>query len=113
MKKSLSIFWLATVAAAIAGCVTSGADWNRRVGTYTYNQAVSELGPPAKQETLADGRVTVEWVTRYNISAASPELDSSFQYHTASPIRTENDYRISKLRLTFTTNSLLTDWSKN
>ena len=97
----------------VAGCVTNGADWNRRVGTFTYDQAVNELGPPTTLETLPDGKVGVEWVTRYNLSAASPEMDSSFQYHTASPLQTANDYRISKLRLTFTTNSILTSWSKN
>jgi len=42
--------WLALILAALvlAGCVTQKIDWSARVGNYTYDQAVMELGPPDK-----------------------------------------------------------------
>jgi hypothetical protein len=46
-----------------AGCATPGIDWDRRIGAYTYDQAVLELGPPDKLATLTDGTVVAEWLT--------------------------------------------------
>jgi hypothetical protein len=50
----------------VAGCATSGkTDWPGRIGNYTYDNAVKELGPPDKTETLADGVRVADWfVTR-------------------------------------------------
>ena len=51
----LTILALATV--LMVGCkTTKPIDWNSRVGTYTFDQAVTELGPPDKQATLSDGK---------------------------------------------------------
>ena len=45
------------------GCATKPrVDWNSRVGSYTYDQAVVELGPPSREATLSDGRRVAEWV---------------------------------------------------
>lgn len=110
---SLPVFALAIAGIIFAGCAAQNADWNRRVGKFTYQQAVGELGQPASQETLADGQVTVEWVSRYNVSATSPEMDSGFYDHSASLARTDDITRESRLRLTFTTNNVLTRWSKD
>ncbi|HMP81631.1 MAG TPA: hypothetical protein PKA41_02855 [Verrucomicrobiota bacterium] len=51
---------------AFVGCSsTKGkADWNSRVGYFTYDQAVEELGPPDKQASLTDGGIVAEWITR-------------------------------------------------
>jgi hypothetical protein len=51
------------VAVMLAGCVTSKIDWAGRVGNYTYDQAVMEMGPPDKQAKLGDGTVVAEWLT--------------------------------------------------
>jgi len=48
----------------ITGCSTPRVDWQARVGRYTYDQAVLELGPPDKQATLTDGTRVADWVTR-------------------------------------------------
>jgi hypothetical protein len=48
----------------LAGCVTQRIDWAGRVGSYTLDQAVVELGPPDKQARLTDGTVVAEWLTR-------------------------------------------------
>ena len=51
----------ALVAVLLAGCAT-GIDWNTRVGSYTYDQAVLELGPPDKQARLSDGTTVADWL---------------------------------------------------
>jgi hypothetical protein len=66
---------------SLVGCGTpggSGSDWNSRIGIYTYAQAESELGKPAKTSTLDDGGVFAEWLTRRNVTSPAPTtgLDS-------------------------------------
>lgn len=46
------------------GCASTKIDWDSRLGLYTYDQAVVELGPPDKSATLSDGTVVAEWLTR-------------------------------------------------
>jgi hypothetical protein len=49
-------------ALVLAGCASAPkVDWNSRVGTYTYDQAVLELGPPDRSSSLADGTTVAEW----------------------------------------------------
>ena len=49
----------------LVGCATSTkTDWAARVGHYSHDQAVLELGPPDKSATLKDGGVVAEWVTQ-------------------------------------------------
>ena len=61
----LTIFALAT--ALITGCqTTKPIDWNSRVGTYTFDRAVTEFGPPDKQTTLSDGKLVAQWITHRN-----------------------------------------------
>jgi hypothetical protein len=47
-----------------AGCATPQIDWNSRIGVYTHDQAVLELGPPDRQARLEDGTLVAEWLTR-------------------------------------------------
>ncbi len=51
------------VALLVAGCATTKIDWASRVGTYTYDQAVLELGPPDKYAKITDGTIVAEWLT--------------------------------------------------
>src|SRR5688572_29841032 len=46
-----------------AGCASSKINWAERIGNYTYDQAVLELGPPDKSAKLSDGTVVAEWMT--------------------------------------------------
>ena len=39
-------------------------NWDQRVGTFTYEQAVAELGKPASVDRLADGSFVDEWLTQ-------------------------------------------------
>jgi len=54
---------MAMVLALCAGCVTR-IDWQARVGTYSYDQAIIELGPPGKSAKLTDGTVVADWMTQ-------------------------------------------------
>jgi hypothetical protein len=44
------------------GCAsTPKPDWNQRIGHYTFNQAVQELGPPFSSIRLQEGTTVAEW----------------------------------------------------
>ena len=57
--RTLGLF--SAAALLIAGCATP-IDWKTRVGAYTLDQAVIELGPPDKQAKLSDGTTVAEWL---------------------------------------------------
>jgi hypothetical protein len=46
----------------LAGCATNRIDWNTRVGNYTYDEAITELGVPDRTATLTDGTLVAEWL---------------------------------------------------
>ena len=53
--------WLLALTLMV-GCATR-IDWNARIGTYTYDDAVKELGPPDKVATTSDSTTVAEWLT--------------------------------------------------
>lgn len=62
-KVSASFCLLAAVLLAV-GCATTRIDWNSRVGQYSYDDAVTEMGVPDRQATLSDGSIVAEWLER-------------------------------------------------
>ncbi|HEX7570560.1 MAG TPA: hypothetical protein VF492_08655 [Verrucomicrobiae bacterium] len=114
MNKSVSvkILWLAA-ALFLAGCATHRVDWNARIGSFTYDQAVVELGPPDKQAKLTDGQTVAEWISRSS-SGGTVMVGGGFYTGPAgvSLMQTGPSYYESKLRLTFTTNNVLAAWKK-
>jgi hypothetical protein len=46
----------------VAGCATP-INWQARVGVYTYDQAVTDYGPPMAFATLSDHSTVAEWMT--------------------------------------------------
>lgn len=59
------------MACLLAGCAAGPRiDWNRRIGNYTYNQAVQEMGVPEKTTKLRDSAMEVEWL----VSSYSPAI---------------------------------------
>jgi len=83
MKKAVPFILLALVL-ALAGCASSpktdakNADWSSRIGSYTYEQAVGELGKPDVLSESSEGR-TAEWVLR-----RSPNVSFGFGFGTGS-----------------------------
>jgi len=66
MKNICAIFMALLV--MVAGCATQpkvdpNIDWNGRVGSYTYDQAVAELGQPDVIGESNEGR-SADWVTK-------------------------------------------------
>ena len=56
--------WFAIIFAVFfTACATTKIDWNSRLGSYTFDEAVAELGVPERQATLSDGSVVAEWLT--------------------------------------------------
>lgn len=102
------------LAGLIAGCVTNRLDWNARIGNYTFDQAITELGPPDKQVKMSDGKSVAEWITRYYGGGST--IISPVYYgrpgvgyvQTFGPTMYE-----SSLLLTFTTNNVLAQWSRH
>ena len=59
-----SVAWLLLLLVLMLnpGCAsTPKADWNQRVGNFTFDDAVRELGPPVSSTKLSDGSTVAEW----------------------------------------------------
>ena len=60
---------LVSVALLLSGCASSKSniariDWNSRLGHYTFDEAITEIGPPEKSATLSDGSLVAEWFVK-------------------------------------------------
>ena len=105
----------------LAGCAsTPKVDWNARVGNFTYDQAVAELGPPDKSTKLSDGSTVADWITRKS-SGVSFGLGTGYSHYGGGmgtstgvgvgvPVGSRDDH---VLRLTFGPDGKLTQWSKS
>ena len=113
MKRFLSV-WLGMLAIVLlAGCqFAKPINWNARVGSYTFDQAVIELGPPDSQAKLSDGRVVAKWVTRY-ASGGTVIVSGGYGYNSypgVGIVQTTPSYYERRLILTFNTNNVLSAW---
>ncbi len=111
--------WLAILLFAsfvIAGCQTTpSVDWNSRVGNYTYDDAITQLGPPDKQAKLSDGKMVAEWI-KHREGGTSFSVGTGFYgggggFGVGQTVGT--GYPDKVLELVFSTNNVLTAWSKN
>ena len=105
----------------LVGCAsTPKVDWNTRVGNFTYDQAVAQLGPPDKSTKLSDGSTVADWITRKS-SHVSFGLGTGFSSYGSGvgtstgvgvgvPVGSTSDH---VLRLTFGPDGKLTQWSKS
>lgn len=114
MKPSLPAM-LALAVALLAGCATTPpVDWNSRVGNYTYAQAVIELGPPAREAKLSDGKLVCKWFAQPPVglrvnSGMSAYGNTGFGANQTIGSGCNNQM----LQLTFGTNTTLAAWTKN
>ena len=102
------------LAAIVTGCATHQINWDGRIGNYLFDQAVTDMGPPDKQAKLSDGRLVAEWITRYS-NGGTVMIGGGFYGRPGGVgfMETSPSYYERKLRLTFTTNSVLATWSRN
>lgn len=107
---------LALVAAFVASCsTTKPVAWYSRVGTYTFDQAVTELGPPDKQAKLSDGKTVAEWITHRSggsgLSVGTGFFGGGTGVGVSQSVGSGRSDKI--LTLTFGTNNVLAAWSRN
>ncbi|MCS7337574.1 MAG: hypothetical protein NZ739_04965 [Verrucomicrobiae bacterium] len=97
----------------VCGCrTTPKIDWESRIGTYTYDQAVLELGPPDRYAKLTDDTVVAEWVTRRGTTQVWVNYTYGHGYWWMHPsyVTTSSPERL--LRLTFGPDGKLKDWKR-
>lgn len=109
------LLFLVLGVALLAGCATR-IDWAARVGNYTFDQVVTEIGPPDKQATLKDGTMVAEWLTRRG--GTSTYIGGYYGYYSPywcgpyySPY-ISTQYPDYFLRLTFDSSGHLQAWKK-
>ena len=125
MKRNFLLKFFAQILLALAivfivGCKTTPrVDWNARVGVYTYDQAVTDYGPPDRQAKLTDGKTVAKWITHRgggtSIGVGTGFFSGGYGGGSALGMgvgqSVGNSDRI--LTLTFGTNNVLSTWSKN
>ena len=112
----MKIILLALLTALVlTGCATTpNIDWAARVGNYTYDQAVLELGPPDKSAKLNDGIIVANWLTRqgYAYSSSGAPVYGYYSRGPLMPTYTQSYAPSFYLRLTFAADGKLTAWKK-
>lgn len=117
-KLFLGFVLLASLTVLLAsGCASKQpkVDWDARVGNYTFDQAVAELGPPDRQASLTDGKNVVEWIVGRTGGGGFSIGVGTFTGHTGVGVsQTVGSGRRDKiLRLTFDQNGQLLNWVRN
>ena len=100
----------------VAGChTTKKVDWNGRVGNFTFDQAVAELGPPDKQAKTSDGTTVADWIEHRNGGSSFSLGTGFYSGHSGVAIghTVGSGYQDRVTRLTFGQDSKLVSWSKN
>jgi hypothetical protein len=112
-KLILPLILILVAGGLLAGCAsTPKIDWNSRVGTYTFDQAVAEFGPPDKSTTLKDGSSVAEWRTGTAPQTSVGFGVGSYGGHSGVSVGTSvgSGYRGRYLRLNFAPDGTLTAW---
>jgi hypothetical protein len=101
--------FLIALAIAVGGCATKPKiDWNARIGNYTFDDAVREMGPPDKSAKLSDGTLVCEWLTMRGYSRGHyAYFPGSLPYYWTDPPSPDRF-----LRLVFSPEGKLVEWKK-
>jgi len=113
----MSCLLMMLVLGLAGGCSTTPrVDWDSRIGNYTYDQAVSELGQPARHDAKADGTRMGEWLTqRGSPGSVGVGMDASYTRPglMEGAIAQGTPGTLSRyLRLTFGPDGKLTQWER-
>ncbi len=109
--------WVVLLASA---CASKKIDWASRVGSYSYDDAVRELGPPDKAAQLTDGSTVADWLTARGMQTASaygppyPAYGRYGRYGWGGPgfVVVDPPSPDRFLRLTFDPRGKLASWQK-
>jgi hypothetical protein len=112
----VSILLLLFLGVTFSACKsTPKVDWNSRVGNFTYDQAVAELGPPDKSAKLTDGNTVADWIKHSGGGMSFGVGTGFYGSHSAVGVGQSvgTGYADKVLRLTFGPDHKLVSWSKN
>jgi hypothetical protein len=93
-------------------------DWDARVGAFTYDDAVRELGPADKLATLSDGARVGDWLRYRGFPGRAvyygPRFGHYGPYYGGGPgyVETFPPTPDSFLRLSFGPDGRLTEWNR-
>lgn len=116
LRVALGLSLVLALGAPLAGCRTRPkVDWAGRVGAYTYDQAILELGPPEREARLQDGTRVCEWVTQ-RARASSLVVGATgwgwgYGWYPG-PVVVDTYAPEYSIRLTFGPDDRLTAWKK-
>ena len=110
-------FLLSALLLAAVGCKTAPKiNWDARIGSYVFDQAVAEMGPPNEQTSLSDGSRVAQWVTgRVTSTTALPmggAWGPGYGYYAPAPVMVNSSITQYCLRLTFGPDGQLRAWKK-
>lgn len=109
MLRNATSLLLACLFLGLAGCSTVPKKlWDSRVGNYTYDDAIKELGPPDKSAKLTDGSLVGDWLLFRGAAYSTVYYRRGFVFQTADTTTGPDDF----LRLTFDKNNKLTEWKQ-
>ena len=98
-----------------AGCqALQQVDWDGRIGQFSYEQAVAELGQPPGETKLPGGMRRVEWITNSGASMGRALVGAGYQRRTMGvvPLEPTEIHRLRDryLRLTFDRAGRMVAW---
>lgn len=114
MNGRLRWFWRCVGACLLgllcAGCETYGkADWKARVGSYTWDQAIEELGPPESEAKTSDGSRVADWVISRSRTYSTAIRGPMFWSWSGQDVTTTAE---AHLLLTFNAQGRLKAWKR-
>jgi hypothetical protein len=115
MKRLVNWLAPALLLLVLTACTTARIDWNSRVGSYTYDQAVLDMGPPERSEKLSDGTKVAEWLlSRGYARGTMTSLGGPYYYGWYPGVHyyTEQPSPDHLIRLTFSKEAVLQAWRK-